>query len=81
MDETLVSNDMISNTTVEKTGPKKVPLKSTGNEKVRISVCLTGKADCTKCKPSIVFAGAKNESKPLLEKFKRKCLIAISVNG
>ena len=36
---------MVSNTTVEKNGSKEVPMKSTGHDKVRVSVCLTGKAD------------------------------------
>ena len=81
MNKIPVWNDMITNTTVEKTGAKEVPLKSTGNEKVSVSVRLTGKADGTKCKPFIVFAGAKRESKTLHEEFKRKCSIATSVNG
>ena len=34
-------------------------MKSTGQDKVRVSVCLTGKGDGKKCKPFIVFAGAK----------------------
>ena len=50
---------MTLNTTVEKTGAKEVPLKSTRNEKVRVSVCLTGKAGDAKCKLFIVFAVAK----------------------
>ena len=45
MDETPVWNDMVSNTTVEKTRSKEVPMKSTGHDKVRVSVCLAGKAD------------------------------------
>ena len=72
---------MVSNSTIEKTGTKEVPLKSTGKEKVHVLVCLTGKADGTKCKPFIVFAGAKRESKSLHEEFKQKCSIATSVNG
>ena len=67
MDEIPVWNDIISNTPFEKIGAKKVSLKSTGNEKVRVSVCLTGKAYGTKCKPFIVFASAKRESKALQE--------------
>ena len=62
MDETSVWND-ISNTAVEVTGAKEVLLTSTGNEKIRVLVCLTGKADGTKCKPFIVFAGAKKRIK------------------
>ena len=38
MDETPVWNDMVSNTTVEKTGSKEVPMKSTGHDKIRVSV-------------------------------------------
>ena len=30
-------------------------MKSTGHDKVRVSVCLTGKGDGTKCKPFIVL--------------------------
>ena len=71
MDETPVWNDMVSNTTVEKTGSKEVPMKSTGH-KVRVSVCLAGKADGCKCRPFIVFKGAKQASKALHEEFKRK---------
>ena len=48
MDQTAVWNDMVSNTTVEKTGSKEVNMKSTGHDKVRVSVCLTGKADGTR---------------------------------
>ena len=81
MDETPVWNDMVSNTTVEKTGSKDVPMKTTGHEKVRVSVCLTARADGTKCRPFIVFAGAKRESKSLHEEFKQKCSVASSANG
>ena len=59
MDKTAVWNDIVSNTTVEKTGPKEVSVKSTGHDKVRVSVCLTGKAHGTRLKPFIVFKGAK----------------------
>ena len=43
-DEAPVWNDMVSNTTVEKTGSKEVPMKSTGHDKVCFSVCPTEKA-------------------------------------
>ena len=36
---------MVSETTVETTGAKDVPTKSTGHEKVRVSVCLAAKLD------------------------------------
>ena len=37
MDETSVWNDMVSNTTVEKTVSKEIPMKSTGHNKVRVA--------------------------------------------
>ena len=81
MDERPVWNDMVSNTTVEKKGSKEVPMKSTGHDKVRVSVCLTGKADGTRLKPFIVFKGAKRESKALHDEFHRQCSVASSANG
>ena len=81
MDETPVWNDMVSSTTVDKTGSKDVPLKTTGDEKNRVSVCLAAKGDGTKLKPFVVFAGAKRESKALHEEYKRQCSVASSTNG
>ena len=57
MDETSAWNDMVFNTTVEKTGSKEVPMKSTGHDKIRVSLCLTRKVDGTRLKPFIVFKG------------------------
>ena len=48
MDETPVWSDMVSSTTVDKSGKKDVPLKTTGHEKVRMSVCLAARGDGTK---------------------------------
>ena len=67
MDETAVWSDMVAETTVDKTGRKYIPLKSTGHEKVKVSVCLTAKADGTRLKPFIVFGGAMRECKSLNE--------------
>ena len=50
---------MVSETTVEATGAKNAPMKSTGYEKVHISACLAAKLDGTKLKPFIVFGAAK----------------------
>ena len=55
MDETAIWSDMLSGTTVESKGKKDIPLKTTGHEKVRVSVCLTAKADGTRLKPFIVW--------------------------
>ena len=76
MDETAVWADMVANTTVDDIGTRSVSLKTTGHEKVRVSVCLSAKADGTKLKPMIVFGGAKRESKALNEEFKSRCVVA-----
>ena len=55
-------------------------MKSTGREKVRVTVCLAAKGDVTKCKPFIVFAGAKRECKSLHDEYKRKCSVANTPN-
>ena len=55
MAETAVLSDKVGNVTVDTIGTKCVPLKTTGNEKVKVSVCLTAKADWIKLKPFIVF--------------------------
>jgi len=44
-------------------------MKTTGHEKVRISICLTVKADGTKLKSMIVFARGKREVKRLNDKY------------
>ena len=69
VDETAIWSDMVGNVAVDTTGTKDVPLKSTGNEKVKVSVCLTAKAGGTKLKLFIVFQGAKLEVTALNEEF------------
>ena len=54
MDETVVWNDMVSNTNVTVTGSNEVPAKLTGHDTVHMSVYLTGKEDGSKCKPFIL---------------------------
>ena len=81
MDETAVWADMTSETTVESKGARTVCLKTTGHEKVKVSVCLAAKADGSKMKPMIVFGGGKREVKKLNEEFRSKCVIASSGNA
>ena len=81
MDETAVWNDMVSETNFEATGAKDVPMKSSGHEKVRVSVCLAAKLDGTKLKPSNVFGAAKRESKSLHDEYKRQCFVVSSSNA
>ena len=81
MDETPVWDDMVSATTVDNVGAASIDLKTTGHEKVMVTVCLSARADGTKLKPYIVFRGAKREVKRLNEDFKHKCVIATSSNA
>ena len=81
MDETPVWCDMISETTIDKTGKRSITLKTTGHEKARVSVCLAAKADGTKLKPMVVFKGAKREVAALTQEFKHKAVVATSDNA
>ena len=45
MDETPVSSDMVSSSTVDKIGSKTLTMKSTGHEKCQVSVCSTAQGD------------------------------------
>ena len=65
---------MVANVMVDTTGTKDVPLKSAGNEKVKVSVCLTAKADGTKLKPFIVLQDAKCEAAALKEELNAEYL-------
>ena len=46
---------MVSNTSIHKQGEKSVCLKTTGQEKFMVSVCLAAKADEAKLKPLVFF--------------------------
>ena len=55
MGEAAISSDMVGNVMVDTTGTKDVPLKSTGNKKVKVTVCWTAKAGGIKLKPFMYF--------------------------
>ena len=57
-DETPIWADMIAQTTVSTTGTR-VPIRTTGHEKNRLTVCLCVKAEGTKMKLYIVVPAAK----------------------
>ena len=59
MDETAVWLDMPGSTTVSEIGEKSIPIRTTGHEKSRITVCLTAKANGTKLPPMIIFKGKR----------------------
>ena len=52
----------------------------TGNEKVKVSICLTTKADETKLKPFIVFQSAKHKATAPNNEFKNGCVVVSSSN-
>ena len=81
MDETAVWYDMVSETTVDKTGREDISLKSSGHEKLEVSVYLTEKADRTGLEPFIVFGGTVRECKSLNEEFMSKCVAISSPNA
>ena len=57
-------------------------MKSTGHEKVCVTVCLpTAAADGRKLKPMIMFKGAKRDSILLNQESKGWCFIVSSANG
>ena len=69
MDETPVWVEPLAETTIDRKGVKSVPIKTTGHEKVRLTVALTAKADGTKLKPYIIIP-RKREIKELKDSFK-----------
>ena len=81
MDETPVWSNMASSSTVDKTGSKTGPLKSTGHKKSCVSVRLTAQGNGKKLKPFTMFKGAKREVEMLNKEFHGKCIIASSSNG
>jgi hypothetical protein len=78
MDEMPVWLDMPADCTVDFVGSKDVPVKSTGNEKARITVVLAAKANGTKLPPYLVFKG-KRMDKELLNV--KGVICAMSSNG
>ena len=80
-DELTVWADMVSDTTVDKTGARTITTKSTGHEKCHVFVCLTAKADGPKLKPFIVFKNAKRQTKALSKEFKTQCVIVHLMAG
>lgn len=59
MDETPIWVDMPGNSTLHQAGAKTVSMKTTGNEKTRITVMLAAMADGTKLNPLVLFKGVR----------------------
>src|SRR6266511_4414709 len=55
MDETLVTFDLSSNTTIDEVGAKTISIRTTGHEKTNFTVVLACMADRTKLPPLIIF--------------------------
>ena len=58
-----------------------ITLKSTGREKLRVTVGVSAKGDGTILKPIIVFKGTIRKVQLLQKEFQSKCLIASTKNG
>lgn len=59
MDETPIWVDMPGTSTIHLSGAKTVSMKTTGNEKSRITVMLAAMADGTKLNPLVLFKGVR----------------------
>jgi hypothetical protein len=55
MDETPMTFDLPSNTTVDEMGAKTISIRTTGHEKTNFTVVLTCMADGTKLSPLVIF--------------------------
>ena len=71
MDKTAVWSDMVVNKMVDTTGTKDVT-------KVKVSICLTTKADDTKLKPFNVFQSAKHKATAPNDEFKNGYVVVSS---
>ena len=72
---------MVSDTTVDTVGKKRVSMKTTGHEKCRITVALAAKGDGTKLKPFSVFKGDERDVEKLKKEYGNKCILASSTSG
>lgn len=77
MDESLIQFDMPSNRTVSKTGEKTVKIRTTGNEKNRLTVVLTCAGDGSKLKPLVIF---KRKTMPKIAN-KHGVVVAVQQKG
>jgi len=73
-DETPVWLDLVSCTTIDMKGAKEIPIKTTGNEKCKMSVMLSAKADGTKLRPHVIINRVRRIDG--LSKFKSKLQIS-----
>lgn len=81
MDETAVWLDSPGATTIERKGAQSVSLKSTGHEKLNITVALTVRGDGTKAPPYIVFKGAVRDTARLGHEYRHQAFISTTPNG
>ena len=77
MDESPIQFDMPSTRTVSKTGEKTVKIRTTGNEKNRLTVVLTCAGDGSKLKPLVIF---KRKTMPKIAN-KHGVVVAVQEKG
>lgn len=78
MDETPLWLDMPGGNTICCSGERSVPIRTTGHDKNRFTVCLSAMADGKKLKPYVVFKGVRPI--PELQKVSG-VIVALSRNG
>jgi hypothetical protein len=78
MDETPCWMDMPGPTTIESTGSRSVPLRTTGHDKARFTVVLAAMADGRKLKPYVIFKGVRRSQE--LDRIPG-VVVALSRNG
>ena len=61
MDEVALWFDMLAKTTLDIRETRSIPIKTSGHEKYRFTVCLAARADGHKLWPFIVFKGKRPE--------------------
>jgi hypothetical protein len=79
-DETAVFIDAAMERTIEATGAKEVIVRSTGHEKVNITVMLTAQADGTKLVPYVILR-RKTPIKELEKKYQNNIKFAYDIAG
>ena len=77
MDESPIQFDMPSNRTVSTIGEKTVKIRTTGNEKNRLTVVLACAGDGSKLKPLVIF---KRKTMPKIQN-KHGVVVAVQEQG
>jgi hypothetical protein len=76
-DETGLWLDATGGMCVDERGAKEISVRTTGHDKLRVTVMLTGRADGYKCRPFVLLP-RKRPDKDIVERFKNKLILSWS---